>query len=142
MPGSLLPPGADQDMIDLKRRVGILERKLTQVIESRIMPTPLSFSGPVPENVESPAWRPVHPVSINLLVADVLVAPSGGDMTIDFTLYGPSTGVVRTVTVLDGTFYTEDATPFVIPQGGRLTATVTAAFGAADLAIAAVPELL
>lgn len=144
MPGLRQTPTTDEIILELRRKIGALERKLTAVIDERRLPGLFSFSGVLDDalGVESPPWRPVHSVKINLLVPQVLVAPSGGNLTIDFTLYGPLTGVVRTVTVLDGTFYTEDAVPFIIPQGGSMTATITASFGASDLAIAALPELL
>lgn len=123
-------------------RIRRLEAKLSQVIDSRHLPNFFSFSGLVDEAVESPPMRFIHTTQINLLVPQVLVAPAGGDLTIDLTLYGPTTGVVRTLTIPDGSFYVEDAVPFIVPAGGSLTATVTAANGAEDLAIAADPILL
>lgn len=139
MPTQPHDPRQSDEILDLKRRVRTLESLVGTIIETRMMPTPFSLSGLLEEDVESPAWTPVHSVQINLVVARVLTAPSGGDLTIDLRLYGPSTGVVRTVTVPDGLTKVEDAVPFVIPQGGSLTATVTNAAAAADLSISLVP---
>lgn len=124
---------------ELNDRIGKLERRLQAVVDARRSPQLFSFAGPLPEGVESPPWRPVHPTEIDLLVPQVLTAPSGGDLVIDMKLNGST---VRTLTVPDGELYVEDAVPFVIPAGGSLTATVTTASGAADLAIGLIPKLL
>lgn len=142
MPSSPLIPTQDAEILKLKKRVRILESLVGKLVETRLMPTPFSFADALQEGVESPAWRPVHSVQINLIVPQVLGAPSGGDCTIDLTLYGPSTGVVRTLTIPEGASYVEDAVPFVIPQGGSLTAKVTAANGAMDLSISLVPQFI
>lgn len=135
-------PGLESVIGRLDRRVARLERHLSQVIDSRRLPGLFSFSGSLEEDVESPPWRPSYPVSVDLIVPQVLVAPTGGSLVIDLTLYGPTTGVVRTLTVPSGDFYVEDAVPFIIPMGGSLTAKVTTASGAEDLAIALTPRLL
>lgn len=144
MPTLSQEPGVDREIIELKRRVGILERKLTQVIESRIMPTPFSFAGALDPavGIVSPAWRPVHPISVALLVPQVLIAPSGGDLTIDIAQLGPLAGPVLTLTIPDGQTYVEVAAPFNVPMGGSVTAEITAAFGADTLSISMVPQLL
>lgn len=128
--------GQDASIVKLAARVAKLERRLSQIIDARRLPGVFSFSGPVPVGVESPKWRPTFPTQVDLIVPELLVAPSGGDVTIDLTLYGPTTGVVRTLTIPDGFLYAEDAVPFVIPIGGSLTATVTDANGAESLSIA------
>lgn len=123
----------------LDRRVSQLERELGAIVDSRRLPTPFSFAGIPDEDVQSPPWRPVHPVSVDLMVPQVNVAPAGGDMTIDMKLNGT---LVRTLTIPEGDLYVEDAVPFVIPTGYVLTATVTLASDAEDLAIAVLPRLL
>lgn len=123
----------------LERRVSMLERHLSAVIDSRRLPGLFSFAGIPDENVASPPWRPIHPVSVDLMVPQVNVAPTGGAMTIDMKLNGT---LVRTLTIPAGQTYVEDAVPFIIPMGYTLTATVTLASDAEDLAIAIVPRLL
>lgn len=142
MPTLPYDPRQSDEILDLKRRVRILESLVGTIVDTRLMPTPFSLAGALEVGIESPPWRPVHSVKINLVVPQVLTAPSGGDLTIVLTEYGPITAVVRTLTVPDGSLYVEDAVPFIIPQGGSLTATVTAANGAADLSISLVPELI
>lgn len=144
MPGTRLPAHGDDELWQLKRRVGNLEALVRQVVETRIMPTPFSFSGPLDDavGIESPAWRPIHPIAVDLLVPQVLVAPSGGDLTIDLTMYGPVTGVVLTLTIPDGETYVEIASPFALGMGASLTATITDANGAESLSISALPRLL
>lgn len=142
MPSLNRPPESDAIIAALNRRLKIVESLVGTLVETRLMPTPFSFAGTPEEDVESPAWRPVHSVKINLIVPQVLTAPSGGDLTIDLTLYGPIAGVVRTLTIPDGANYVEDAVPFIIPQGGSLTAKVTNVAGAIDLSISLVPELI
>lgn len=139
-------PTSESLIGSLEKRIGILERRLSQVIDARRTPLLFSFSGLVSDNigVESPALPPIHPTEIDLIMPVVRVAPSGADITIDLTLYGPTTGVVRTLTIVDGTSYSQDAVPFIIPMGGLLTATITAADSgtAMDLSIALIPKLL
>lgn len=144
MPTLSEEPGFAQEIIKLKGRVGILERKLTQVIESRIMPTPFSFAGPLAAavGVASPAWRPVHSISVDLIVAQVLTAPSGGDLTIEIFLLGPITGLITTITIPSGKTYVEVAAPFTVPMGGSVVAAITADHGADTLSISMVPRLL
>lgn len=131
-------PTVDRIIRDHERRIRNLEARLTQIIDSRRTPGVFSFSGLLDDLVgsESPKWRPTFPCQVDLIVPELLVAPSGGDVTIDLTLYGPTTGVVRTLTIPDGFEYAEDAVPFVIPIGGSLTATVTDSNGAESLSIA------
>lgn len=137
------PPNLSDIVARHERRIFALETKLTALIDDRRLPGVFSFSGALSTfvGIETPAWRPVFATKINLVVPEVLTAPSGADLTIDLTLYGPTTGVVRTLTVPNGSTYVEDAVPFFIPAGGSLTAKVTADAGASDLSIALVPEL-
>lgn len=136
MPTDRLVPDPHRALAKLQARVAKLEKHLSQIIDSRRTPGVFSFSGALAVGVESPKWRPTFPTQVDLMVPELLVAPSGGDVTIDLTLYGPTTGVVRTLTIVDGSLYSEDAVPFVIPIGGSLTATVTDANGAESLSIA------
>lgn len=139
-------PTAEGLIGSLEKRIGILERRLGQLIDARRTPLLFSFAGIVADAIgtESPPLRTIHPTEIDLIVPQVRVAPSGADITIDLTLYGPTTGVVRTVTIADGLLYVEDAVPFIIPMGGAVTATVTAADSgtAMDLAVHLIPKLL
>lgn len=132
-------PTNDAVIRSLSERVRKLEAQLSQVIDSRRTPLLFSFAGPLEEDVESPPLRPIHPTQIDLIVPQVLVAPSGDDLIVDLKLNGT---VVRTLTVLDGEFYVEDAVPFVVPMGYKLTATVTQASGAESLSIQLIPKLL
>lgn len=132
-------PTADAVINSLAERVRRLEARLTQVIDARRTPLLFSFSGEPEVDIESPPLRTVHPTEIDLIVPQVLVAPSGGDMTIELKLNGT---LVRTLTIPSGQFYVEDAVPFIIPMGYILTATVTLASGAEDLSIALIPRLL
>lgn len=139
-------PAPDRILSALANRVAALETRLSQVIDARRSPLFFSFSGSIADSVglESMPMRPVHPTEIDLIVPQVRVAPSGTSITVDLTLYGTTTGVVRTLTIPSGALYSEDAVPFIIPMGGALTATVTGADGGAaqDLAIALIPKLL
>lgn len=144
MPGTRLQSHTDEEVFELKRRVRRLEGLVRQVIETRIMPTPFSFSGVLVDavGIESPPWRPLHPISVDLLVPQVLVAPAGGDLTIDIFQYGPVAGFVTTLTIPDGLTYVEVASPFTLGIGASLTATITNDASAESLAIAALPRLL
>lgn len=133
-------PQIDTILQRLESRISALERRLGPTIDSRRLPAVFSFDGPLVV-IESPKWRPIFAVEITLIVPDVLVAPSSGDLTIDLTLY-PAASVVRTLTVASGEIYTEDAVPFIIGAGSQLTATVTNPAGAESLSIAFVAQLL
>lgn len=144
MPRGRQVPTVDAFVSELARKVGILERRLQAVVDARRIPEVFSFSGLLDDavGIESPAWRPVHPVSIDLLVPLVLVAPSGGDLTIDINLRGPTTGLITTLTIPDGETYAEVSAPFVVPMGGSVTATITDSNGAESLSISMLPRLL
>lgn len=144
MPVERRTPTVEAIITRLEARVAKLERRLLPLIDARRTPLMFSFSGPLDTavGVESMALRPIHSTEIDLVVPQVLIAPSGGALTIDLTLYGPTTGVVRTLTIPDGSTYSEDAVPFIIPIGGSLTATITDSNGAEDLSISLIPRLL
>lgn len=144
MPGVRHAPRLETEIAKLQRRVSQLERQLGAVIETRIMPTPFSIAGPLDDQIgiESPAWRPVHPVSIDLVVPQVLVAPSGGDLNIVLVKYGPGGGFVMTLTIPDGETYVEIAAPFQMGMGASLTAQIADANGAESLSISMLPRLL
>lgn len=145
MPGTRHAPTLESQVAALQRRISQLERQLGAVIETRIMPTPFSIAGPLDDQIgiESPAWRPVHPIMVDLLVPQVLVAPSGGDLTIDLNLYGPAAASpLTTLTIPSGQLYVEIAAPFLMGMGASLTATITNSNGADTLSIAVLPRLL
>lgn len=132
-------PTNDAVIRSLSERIRKLEARLSQVIDARRTPLLFSFAGLIEEDVESPPLRPIHPTQIDLIVPQVLVPPSGGDLVVELKMNGT---LVRTLTIPDGDFYVEDAVPFVIPMGMVLTATVTAAFDAESLSIQLIPKLL
>lgn len=139
MPGQQQDPEIERMVASLDKRLRRLELKYLPVIDARHVPVLFSFAGPLVDDAESPAFEPIVPLELVLLRPRVLTAPSGGDLTIDLKLSG---AFVRTLTISDGDFYVDDAEPLTVPAGDWLTATTTGTFGAADLAIAAVPNLL
>lgn len=138
MPRGSQVPTMEGFITDLYKKIGILERKLQAVVDTRRTPLFLSFDGPL-ELIESPPLRTIHPTQIDLIVPQVGTPPSGGDLTIDLSLAGTP---FRTLTIPDGQTYVEDAISFVIPAGGYITFTPTAINGAEDLAIALIPKLI
>lgn len=139
MPRTRQVPTTTDIITNLERRISQLERALSAVVDARRTPELFSFSGALAAS-ESPPWRPVHPTEIDLIVPQVLTAPSGGDLVIWLILNGVT--IIRVLTVPDGENYIEDAVPFVIPAGQILTAAVITPSGAADLSISLIPKLL
>lgn len=138
MPANNVPPEVDRIIVGLERRIARLERELGATVDHRLLPALFTFDDLILEFVESPRWRPIYPVELDLITPE-LGTLGAGDFVVELHLDG---ALARELTIPDGEHYSQDANPLVVPAGSYLTAIVTTAGGASDLTIGAIPKLL
>lgn len=134
MPQAVKPGDPGRQIESILTRVERLEKKTTKPggQDLRLPFVLFAFDNELVEDNESPPLDAKRAMRFASLRARVLVAPGGGDCTIELKRNG---SLVRTITIPDGDLFVDDSDLLTLAADSYLTATVTAANGAEDLAI-------
>lgn len=132
MPTSARRPSQERSQGNKEARISAAERARRAFVDQRARETWVSFGSALIDDDESPPLDFGYPVEIVLMKPRVIEVPTGDDLTIDVIVNG---GVARTLTVLDGEEYSEDANVLPLAAGLYATFKVTNAAGAERLGI-------